>query len=121
MPCFTAAQTKAFASMWKKWWCALQPDWRDISSWPLSRALDVSEDWAVLSVGGPNGIFLPLMALSWWLGATDGKEEDSLCAVDDMAHVLERMTAAYIRVGPVTLGKRKGSAGNSRSGKRRAT
>ena len=121
MPYFTNTQAKAYGATWKRWWCALQPEWRDLSAWPpLNTGAGPKADWSALTVGGPNGIFLPLMALSWWVGATKGTNEESLQGAADMAQVLKHMSAAYAKDDNAVLGKRKGRAGDSGKGKRRA-
>ena len=61
------------------------------------------------------------MALSWWLGATNGTDEDSLRAVDDMAGVLAHMTAAYVDAGGAVPRKRKAGGDSTGKSKRRAT
>lgn len=124
MPGFTPTQLKAYAATWKKWWCTLQPQWRNISSWPPSTAaIGPDADWSALSVGGPNGIFLPLMALSWWVGAANGMNDESLQGAVDMTRTFELMIAAHVQKHSAVLGKRKGSVGvcSASSSKRRVT
>ncbi|KLO15474.1 hypothetical protein SCHPADRAFT_790657, partial [Schizopora paradoxa] len=63
----------AFASEVRAWWTALMPGWRLPSdgrtaqaAWPLQRNVPETEDWKKVRKIGPNGIFLVLLALSWW-------------------------------------------------------
>ena len=82
---------------WNEWWLAIQPSWRG-SAWPLNMDTpsDGNEDWATLRRGGPNGIFLVVIALAWWLAEAieAGEALDNVKrAVNDVEWVLTRLTA----------------------------
>jgi hypothetical protein len=51
--------------------------------------------WWDLHVGGPNGFFLILMALLWWITAAKGdtKNDDIAKALNDVDWVLKSMVA----------------------------
>ena len=71
----------------------MQPEWRSPDvGWPLSRVIPEGDhSWSVLEHAGPNGFFLILMALSWWVQAVECKidlDEDLLGALDDVLWVL---------------------------------
>jgi hypothetical protein len=64
-----------FAAEWHQWWMFIQPEWRvdDI------RVVPHAAEWGALKHGGPNGLFLVVMALSWWARANEiqsDKESD---------------------------------------------
>ena len=55
-----------------KWWRSIQPVWRHIAEGPLSRAEPQGDDnWTTLAKGSTSGIYVVVMALSWWLRALD--------------------------------------------------
>lgn len=71
------------ASQFKVFWKALQPDWRQTSSWPLPKDAEYTQlsDWSRLIKGGPNGFFLVLKTLSFWAKmawTTDERKEFEL-------------------------------------------
>ncbi|KAF9538810.1 hypothetical protein CPC08DRAFT_771072 [Agrocybe pediades] len=78
------------------WWVALQPAWRtdgSMPSLPLKRDVPPEETWVTLRKGGTAGIYVVVMALSWWVRSQVGDEsgEDVWVAVDDLKWVLEQM------------------------------
>lgn len=84
-----------FGTEWNGWWGAMQPLWRHIDEGsPLSRDAPVTEDWDSLSRGGSTGLFLVVMALSWWfLGYTSAEPTNEFwSAVGDVTWVLETIT-----------------------------
>lgn len=79
-----------------QWWMSMQPQCRrnvsDLGSWPLVRVEPGDRaEWNGLWKGGPNGLFLALISLSWWLWAAsenDESLENVLSAVSEMVWVL---------------------------------
>lgn len=59
------ADSATYTSTWLKWWMHLQPEWR--GTWPTV-LYDAPDDatWPALHKGRPNGIFILLLAFSWW-------------------------------------------------------
>ncbi len=73
-----------FGGEMRKWWSTLMPKWRhpscttttdaakNDSEWPLKRNTPDTESWSKVRKVGPNGLFLVLLGLAWWKGATAG-------------------------------------------------
>lgn len=83
----------AFGESWLRWWKWLQPEWRDVSVWPIP--LDSSDhgnrDWESLKKGGHNAMYLVVVALSWWLVSVAHNNDNArsvIEAIQDMAFVL---------------------------------
>lgn len=79
----TIRNVAQYGAEWELWWHALQPEMRLDEAGELQRpeALAEGDSWSVLRRGGPNGFFLVLLALSWWLASADEGQ--------DMAEVWE--------------------------------
>jgi len=57
------------------WWRNIQPHWRRIGDGPLSRTEPYgAENWTTLAKGGTAGVYVVVMALSWWLRALDASD-----------------------------------------------
>lgn len=98
-----------FATEWRSWWEAMQPVWRHVDGESsLSRNVPSTEDWDALARGGSNGLFLIIMALSWWLQGFTSTEptDDFWSAVNDVVWVLEAIT--YSLPSPTAEKKRLG-------------
>ena len=67
-PVLAMSKLRPYAAMWKAWWTALQPRWRDVAVWPFSRD-NTDGDWAPLLQGGLNGLYLVVISLGWWIVA----------------------------------------------------
>jgi hypothetical protein len=82
---------------WQKWWQGLQPKWRRLDDGTLSQEVpDINETWICLRRGGPNGIFVIVLAFSWWVKATDGIDDDKELhdALEDIIWVINHMAEA---------------------------
>lgn len=98
-----------FATEWYGWWRAMQPAWRRVDEeQSLSRNIPSTEEWDTLARGGSNGLFLVVMALSWWLqGFTSTEPTDEFwSAVSDVVWVLEAIT--NVLASPSVEKKRQG-------------
>ncbi|PIL29362.1 transporter [Ganoderma sinense ZZ0214-1] len=76
LPCITP---RVFGQAWKDWWTSLQPSSRvdGDTPWPLLRVEPVDcAEWDVLWRAGPNGFFLVVLSLAWWLWAVSENEEE---------------------------------------------
>lgn len=51
------------------------------------------ENWSGIKKGGENGVFLIILALSWWYKAAKSPKEKKECrsAVDDATWVLQKI------------------------------
>jgi hypothetical protein len=81
-----------FGAEWRTWWTSIQPAWREADDWPLSHVASSGADWGVLEHAGTNGLFLILMALSWWgteiPSQCDKRRADFVLAIHDVQWVL---------------------------------
>ena len=73
-----------------KWWLTIQPTTR--KAWPLSHE-QPAEDFSFeyFERGGPNGVFLMILCLSWWANALDANTDYMSfgLVVNDVRWVLE--------------------------------
>jgi len=78
---------------WVRWWTASQPKWRSTESWPFPKGNEGGGDWAGFPARGPNGVFLAIMAISWWAQAIVSAEDFVLFeeAVDDIHWVIQQL------------------------------
>ncbi|KAM6489977.1 hypothetical protein JOM56_014556 [Amanita muscaria] len=88
------------------WWSSIQPIWRVLPHGSYSRAVPTDEGWAVLGKGGSAGLYVAVMALSWWVRCLtpgdDSTAADSTAAmawaiVDDLLWVLQQVQNKYKR------------------------
>lgn len=85
-----------FGTEWNSWWRAMQPAWRlGDNRLSLGRNTPSTEDWDALARGGSNGLFLVIMALSWWFKgfAPGNPTAEFWTAVNDVTWVLEGVTS----------------------------
>lgn len=93
------------------WWSTLQPSTRaKTSSGTLSRKRLSKDAWVPLMQGGPNGVFLVVMLLAWWIRAA-GEGTDDLRAALEMA---DDLGWAFSQIIPATQDAT--SSGNEREG-----
>jgi hypothetical protein len=75
----------------------MQPEGRtaDPDVWPLPRMDFTSADWSSLARTGPTGVFLVIVALSWWGHYVQGvgQMEEFLVAVEDVLWALTQMAS----------------------------
>lgn len=77
--------------VFQEWWKGLQPPSRDMSGdWPPPRVIPDGADWSGLMRNGPNGFYLVVVALSWWVShaTTQALREEFDSIVDDVNWVL---------------------------------
>lgn len=81
-----------FKEKWIRWWSAIQPTWRNTSSWPFVQE-DPTEDqdWGSLPNGGKDGLFLIVVSLGWWIYARPQDDDDIEDAVRDVTWVFKRL------------------------------
>jgi hypothetical protein len=79
------------------WWSALQPSWQILPSGQYSREVPADETWANLRKSGSSGIYIVIMALSWWARAViateaaDTEHASFWSIVDDFQWVLNQL------------------------------
>jgi hypothetical protein len=83
----------------------IQPDWRkdDIEgSLMFFRDVPIGETWQGMRKGGTAGIYIVVMALSWWIKAQKGKRDVvAWSTIDDLLWVIQQLnqnTVSYITV-----------------------
>lgn len=59
------------------WWRNLQPTWRHAADGALSRTEPEGKAWTTLAKGGTSGLYVVVMALSWWIRALDDGDTTS--------------------------------------------
>lgn len=82
-----------YGTEWVKWWTAAQPQERDTKEWPFARNTDHSIDWRRFPANGKDGIFIAIMALSWWALALRSPDELALFeeAATDIHWVIQEL------------------------------
>lgn len=89
------------------WWMALQPSWRVLSDGQYSKDTPDDENWAMLRKGGSSGLYIVVVALSWWVHVLgpDDNTSSVWMIVDDLWWVLIQLH------GTTKHGKRNHSDG----------
>lgn len=109
------SDTTAFGTAWIAWWVDCQPAARSPGSeWPLPQVEIQRPDWGKMLYGGKNGIFLFVIAMSWWANSLDpaNPPPNFFHAFADLKWTLEQLnqSAASTPTPPSpprsTLGKR---------------
>ena len=85
-----------FGAVWTSWWVKMQPAW--CGGEFLVRTLPTDADWEPILRGGSNGLSMVVMALSWWVHATESNGQDSelLVAIDDVKWVFSKLVATLL-------------------------
>jgi hypothetical protein len=77
-----------------KWWCTIQPTTR--KAWPPTYApLPADFSFSYFNHGGPNGVFLMILCLSWWANSLDTETDHTnfKLVVHDVRWVLEQIAS----------------------------
>ena len=92
----TIASACAYGTEWVKWWTAAQPQECDVHEWPFSRDTNIDVDWCKFPANGKDGVFLAVMALSWWAPAARTSDEIEFFeeAVADLHWVISELIFA---------------------------
>jgi hypothetical protein len=102
-----------FGATWKQWWTAMQPEWR--KGEPLVTTVPADADWTPLIHGGSNGLSLVVVALSWWVSATDVHSVDISDAIHDVKWVLSELVRRLSSVETPGGSKRRSEASPDRT------
>ena len=106
----------AFGASWIAWWIDCQPASRSSNAgWPAPQVELQRPDWGKMLYGGKNGLFLFVMAISWWANVVDPTQPlpDFSHAATDLKWVLEQLNkcisspSAPKPAPESTLGKRR--------------
>lgn len=90
-----------FASSFMAWWIALQPGWRLADDGSFKYEMPKDEDWRVLCKGGSAGLYVVVVALSWWIRALT-PDSPSFCAwtaVHDVHWVIDQISKTLLPGG----------------------
>lgn len=84
---------KDYGSKWVQWWTKSQPQARDVRAWPLSKESISDASWWKFPAHGQNGLFLAVMAISWWAPAVKLAGDVAYFeeAVDDLHWVIQEL------------------------------
>ena len=110
---------KPYGSLFMKWWRALQPSWRRGQvEGVLEKDVPRGEKWDGLAKGGTAGIYVVVMALSWWIKAieTPAPEGEAWGVVQDLCWVLTQIQSAIAETGDGSQGVKR--CNDSEGGKR---
>lgn len=99
------AQT--FGSSFMAWWIALQPEWRVAEDGSFNYNVPNDEDWSVLHKGGTAGLYIVVVALSWWVRSLTS-EDDSVRAWGAVRDVQWVIDPIYLTFPPASGKKRRG-------------
>ena len=82
-----------FSPQFCAWWTTIQPTWHILPGGQYSRVVPDNETWASLWKGGSAGLFVIVMALSWWVwAAEDVVDQLDLCSIlGDLQWVIQQV------------------------------
>ena len=89
-----------YGARFMEWWGGLQPSWRQFkggnSLLHLVRETPKAETWQALKKGGTSGIYVVVMALSWWIkGQRNERDANAWAIVDDLSWVIRQMSDGH--------------------------
>ena len=92
-----------YSESWKAWWIGCQPPGRAEGSWPFSREFRPDTQWGRLLNGGKYGVFLFVVALSWWATSHDptSSSPELAEAISDLNWVIQQLTASLATPPPI--------------------
>ena len=90
--------TTSYAESWKAWWIDCQPPARAEEPWPFTHESHLEVKWGKLLNGGKHGIFLFVMALSWWATSLDPTTSslELAQATSDLDWVIHQLMATFV-------------------------
>ncbi|KAF8872319.1 hypothetical protein CPB84DRAFT_1753656 [Gymnopilus junonius] len=94
-----------YGSSFTAWWIAIQPKWRLADDSSFVYSMPASEDWCFLHKGGSSGLYIVVIALSWWVKAlTLGESQIRVStAIHNITWVINQI---YKKVLPASNGKK---------------
>jgi hypothetical protein len=83
----------SYGSKWVQWWTESQPQARDVRAWPFPKEPIDDTSWWKFPAHGRNGLFLAVMAISWWAPAVKLASDIAYFeeAVDDLHWVIREL------------------------------
>jgi hypothetical protein len=91
VPVVTDAST--YGTQWVKWWASTQPSERNTQQWPFPKVSISDACWSRFPSNGKDGIFMLVMALSFWAPAVQSPNEIAFFeeAVTDLHWVIQEL------------------------------
>jgi hypothetical protein len=104
-----------YGSSFMAWWIAIQPKWRLADDSSFVYSMPAGEDWRFLHKGGSAGLYIVVVALSWWIKilTPDDSYIRVWTAVRDVTWVIDQI---YKKVKAVSGGKKRGHEETEESG-----
>ena len=95
--CQVVSDVVNYGKGWKAWWIGCQPPVRAEGSWPFPQESHPDIQWGRLLNGGKYGVFLFMMALSWWAVSLhpDASPLELVEATSDLNWVICQLTASF--------------------------
>ena len=89
----TIINADTYGTEWVAWWTAAQPQERNTQQWSFPKDTSGGIGWQRFPANGKDGIFLAVMALSWWASAIRSSNEIVLFeeAVTDLHWVVQEL------------------------------
>ena len=110
-PNLSKEKVQGLGLTWMIWWSDLQPAERSTEAWPFNRTPLDGCEWNVLRQGGPNGIYLVIVSLAWWLrGAAESEARNKVFeAIADVSWAVSQMNSlpSLPNSSPVRSGKHR--------------
>jgi hypothetical protein len=112
----------SYGKLFKEWWMMMQPAWRNKGG-PLVRDVLQGETWQTLKKGGSAGIYVVIIALSWWVKAEYSEhnkhEIDVWMLVDDLSWVIQQMRKGMVSIEPEPVSKKRAHDDNAENLRRK--
>jgi hypothetical protein len=102
------------------WWIALQPEWRVQDDGSFNYKTPKDEDWHVLRKGGRSGLYMVVVALSWWVRALTLEIPSfrTWTAVRDVQWVIDQISKKLAPAAPGGKKRQREDTAPSRKPKR---
>ena len=83
----------AYGIQFMAWWHILQPLWCISSPGVFGRDVSANKSWVNLDKGGSSGIYIMVVALSWWINAliSNTENSDAWMIVSNVLWVLQQI------------------------------
>jgi hypothetical protein len=96
-----------YGSSFMAWWIAIQPRWRLANDSSFVYSTPAGEDWRLLRKSGSAGLYMVVVALSWWIKALPAADPSlhAWTAVRDVQWVIDQICE---NIGTPSQGKKRG-------------
>ena len=104
----------------------MQPEWRDVDSWPFSQDEGNIGSWGNLIYGGKDGLYIVVVTLAWWICSRDPTYKGSILndAIANVSWVFDHLislllsstTATQLDLLPHTHSTEKRIVGSVKTG-----